>query len=402
MKKTVALCMIVKNESEIILDCLNSVAQYIDYWVICDTGSTDNTKELITNFFKEKNIPGEIVDHEWKNFGHNRTLAFDAAKGKADYALVIDADDYIDGKMVFPENMDADAYALRIGRPEFSWWRNQIFKLSTDWEYVGVLHEYAKPRFFANPAVHKLEGQYRIVARTMGARNKNISIIDKYKKDAEELEKALIEEPANLRYQFYLAQSYFDSQQFEKAEQAYIKRVSMEGWAEEVYYSMYRIALCKAFQDRPWPEIQQAFLEAFNNRPIRAEALFHIAQIYRTKFNAPKLSYVFSKAAMDIPFPQQEILFVPDAIYRWAILDEVGACAFYAGYPLIGYQACLRLLQEGFLPKEHVERVQKNFNAYKEILEKMIKDDLIPEDVLTVKESEHKFPKFKNRKKVSV
>jgi len=60
MKPTLTLCMIVKNESHIILECLNSVYKYIDYWVICDTGSTDNTKEIITNFFKEKGIPGEI------------------------------------------------------------------------------------------------------------------------------------------------------------------------------------------------------------------------------------------------------------------------------------------------------------------------------------------------------
>ena len=49
------LSMIVKNESHIILECLNSLYKEIDYWVIVDTGSTDNTKEIITNFFKEKN-----------------------------------------------------------------------------------------------------------------------------------------------------------------------------------------------------------------------------------------------------------------------------------------------------------------------------------------------------------
>ena len=398
MKKTVALCMIVKNESDIILECLSSLYKLIDYWVIADTGSTDNTKELITNFFKEKNIPGEIVDHEWKNFGHNRTLAFDAAKGKADYAFVIDADDYVEGDLVWPEDMDADAYAMRIGRVDFSWWRNQLFKLESDWEYVGVLHEYAKPRTIQAPVLKKLEGKYRVVARTVGSRNKDITVIDKYKKDAVELEQALLEDPTNQRYQFYLAQSYFDSQQYEKAEEAYLKRANMGGWPEEIYYSIYRIALAKALLNRPWPEIQQAFLDAYNYRPIRAEALFHLAQIYRTKFNMPVLAFMFAKAALDIPFPTQEILFLPDAIYRWAILDEVAATAFYAGYPLIGYDASIRLLQEGFLPKEHLERVQANFDNYKKVVENLIKKDIVPKDILTSQTI--KPNKYKKRKAI--
>lgn len=36
MSKTVSLVMIVKNESKIITRCLDSVKDYIDYWVICD------------------------------------------------------------------------------------------------------------------------------------------------------------------------------------------------------------------------------------------------------------------------------------------------------------------------------------------------------------------------------
>ena len=48
--------MIVKNESKIIIKTLENLLSYIkfNYWVISDTGSTDNTKELIINFFKEK------------------------------------------------------------------------------------------------------------------------------------------------------------------------------------------------------------------------------------------------------------------------------------------------------------------------------------------------------------
>lgn len=63
MRKTVCLNMIVKNESHIIEKTLTMLTNKIkfDYWVICDTGSTDATPSIILNFFKEKNIKGGIV-----------------------------------------------------------------------------------------------------------------------------------------------------------------------------------------------------------------------------------------------------------------------------------------------------------------------------------------------------
>ena len=392
--------MIVKNESHIILECLNTIYKYLDYWVVCDTGSTDGTQDIITNFFKEKGIPGEIVQHEWKGFGHNRTEAFRACEGKADYAFVIDADDYVDGIMPFDKkNMDADVYALRMGRPDFSWWRNQVFNLNAGkWEYVGVLHEYARCDK-QNLVAKQLVGNYRVVARTMGARNLNTTPIEKYKKDAEVLEKALLEEPDNQRYHFYLAQSYFDSQQWAKAEEQYARRASMGGWQEEAYYSIYRIALCKAMQEKPWPEIQQAFLDAYNYRPCRAEPLYHIAQVYRQKFNMPVLAFMFARAAADIPFPSQDILFVADAIYKYALLDEIAATAFYAGYPVIGYEACMKLLQENNLPKSEIPRIQSNLESYRKVLgdlEKRHNEQIIPKPEINTATLKKK--KFKERK----
>lgn len=371
MKPTITLCMIVKNESHVILECLNSVYKHLDYWVISDTGSTDNTKELITNFFKEKNIPGEFADLEWKSFGHNRSYVLNACKGKADYLWVIDADDYLEGEIKLPENTIADAFTLRIGKgPDFTWWRNQIFKVDAEWHYVGVLHEYAatnKP----NPQIFKLDGNYKVNARTTGARNVGITGIEKYSKDAKTLELALIDEPDNARYWFYLAQSYFDSQQFPKSEEAYMKRVSYGGWPEEVYYSLYRVAIAKALQEKPWHEIKDAFLAAYNFRPTRAEPLFHIAQIYRMKMNMPAIAYIYIKMAADIPYPKDDILFIPDQLYNFGILDELASVAYYAGRPDVGYMASKAILEQNRAPESEIPRIQQNFEKYKEVMQNL-------------------------------
>ena len=138
------LNMIVKNEGHIIKDTLTKLLNKIpqlDYWVISDTGSTDETKQIITDFFKERNIKGELFDDEWKDFGYNRTKALEHAYKKSKYLLVFDADDEICGDFVLPI-LTKDSYHLQFGDANgTSYTRTQIVNNKKKWKYVGVLHE---------------------------------------------------------------------------------------------------------------------------------------------------------------------------------------------------------------------------------------------------------------------
>jgi len=70
------LNMIVKNESKIIERCMDNVS-WIDGLVISDTGSTDDTREIIEAWRVRNKKMGAVVQNEWKNFGHNRTVAME-------------------------------------------------------------------------------------------------------------------------------------------------------------------------------------------------------------------------------------------------------------------------------------------------------------------------------------
>ena len=219
LKKMVCLNIIVKNERHIIRETLDNLTNYIkfSYWVISDTGSTDGTQEFIKEYFREKNIPGELFEDEWQDFAHNRNRAMEHAFDKSDYLFFFDADDLIHGDFKFPDKLDKDAYKFKFGSG-FSYDRicliNNREKIA---KYVGVLHEILnvyKPNF-TNELV---DGEYHFESRRLGDRSKNP---DKYKNDAEILEKAFNTEATDLglkyRYAYYCGQSYRDAHLIEKS-----------------------------------------------------------------------------------------------------------------------------------------------------------------------------------------
>ena len=145
-KQTICLNMIVKDEANIIAKTLQNILDNISitYWVVSDTGSTDNTKDIIKTFFNDKNIPGEIFDDKWQDFGHNRTLALEHAYNKTDYLLIFDADDSFHGEFILPKKLDKDTYHLKFGDcgGVFVYNRPLLINNRKKFSFNGVLHEF--------------------------------------------------------------------------------------------------------------------------------------------------------------------------------------------------------------------------------------------------------------------
>lgn len=351
--------MIVKNESHIILETLNSIKQYIDYWVICDTGSTDNTIELIQDFFDKQGIKGEIHSEQWVDFGYNRTRVFELAYKKADYLWVIDADDTLVGQINLDELLDIDFYLLRYGN-DFTYWRGQIFKGSERWIYKGVLHEY--PYCLSKDVVTKgcINGDYHVVSRRLGARN-FIDPAAKYLNDARLLEQALhLEKDSELisRYLFYLAQSYRDAGQLELAIEWYQKRIAKGGWAEEVWCSKYEIG---KIQEKlgDFISARNSYLDAFEYRPSRAESLYSLGKMcnLRQDFHQANLYLGF---ALTIPFTSDE-LFVSKDVYDYEIVFELSISAYWVGNYQHSIGLCNQLIGlRNKMPRHIYEQTLKN------------------------------------------
>lgn len=339
-RPTVCLNMIVKNESTVIRRCLSSLKHIIDHWVIVDTGSTDGTQDIIREFLSD--IPGEVFDRPWKDFGHNRSEALQLAKGKADYLFIIDADEVVKLEPGFSwDNLYHDSYLVQFMDNGMSYVRCQLVNNHLEWSYKGVLHEYIESREAANQGVCP---GIKIIRLLDGARS---SDPQKFKRDALILEQAMLEEPDNDRYLFYLAQSYRDYGDLEQSLRYYKKRVEKGGWDQEVWYSMYQIAQLMERAGEPWPLVMEAYLKAYLYRPNRVGPLYRIVRHYMNDNNQFHIAYIFGKTAIEMPIPQ-EALFVEQSIYDFYLPLDFGICAYYLGKDEEAIKANNRILvQEG-------------------------------------------------------
>ena len=347
------LNMIVRDEAHVVREVLASVAGYIDYWVIVDTGSTDDTIAVIETFFRERGIAGEIHQRPWVNFGVNRSEALKLCKGKCDYVWVIDADDLLAGELDLSA-LTKDAYLLRYGS-DFSYWRQQIFRVAADWKYEGVLHEY--PRCAkADVSEGRIEGAYYVESRRLGSRS---LAPDKYQRDAQTLEAALQTDPNNARYVFYLAQSYRDAGDQIAALAAYTRRALMGGWDEEVFYSLLQCARCLEALGTPWEQALAAYLRCWQFRPSRAEPLYWLAKHYR-EHGEYELGALFARRAVAIALPEQDRLFIAADVYTWRVKDELSICEYFVGRVPESFELCTQLLAYADLPESERERVLLN------------------------------------------
>ena len=220
--------------------------------------------------------------------------------------------------------------------------------------YEGVVHETAV--WESDCVVGRLEGDYYVESRRLGARSQDTQ---KCARDRDLLLAEVERNPEDARSVFYLAQSYFDLDDFVNARKWYERRVEMGGSDEEVYYSMVRVAESMAKLDWPWLVVQDAYLKAWEFRPTRAEALHAIARRYREEQRYLP-GHLFAQRAARIPFPEKDLLFVGADVYAWRAVDEQAVCASQLGNHAEAFMLCRRLLALSDIPDGDRQRIAVN------------------------------------------
>lgn len=324
---TICLVMIVKNEEKNIVRLFDSILSMIDCYCICDTGSKDNTVNVIDHYFKEKNIDGSIYKHDFKNFEYNRNWILQKSFGKSDFILLLDADMILlRGNNFDKTSLDKNSYyQLYQGTEDFSYLNTRIIPNHENIKYVGVTHEYINiPPVFTKKIVSK-DDLFILDIGDGGCKE------NKFKRDIGLLRKSLNNNQNNTRTVFYLANSLYDDKQFLEAIKFYQKRITLSGWSEEIWFSHYRLGLIYNNLKKPNKAIHH-WLECITYNPYRIENIYEIIKLYRIQ-NKYQIAFSFYKMAMNMVSLDVSVydqcLFLYNSIYNYQLDYEYTILAFY-------------------------------------------------------------------------
>lgn len=317
------LILMVRNEEKILKRCLEAVVGAVDAFCIHDTGSTDDTVKIAQEFLTSH--PGSLSSSEWKNFGHNRTLSFHAAHQylvssgwdlATTYGILLDGDMVLRVGTLRSEPLTEIGYTLiqRGGTLEYP--NCRLVRMDHPWTCKGVTHEY-------------WDGDIKSLPKSVAwidDRNDGGCKSDKFERDARLLEEGLKAEPNNVRYMFYLAQTYHSLGRLRDAIAMYKKRFKAGGWIEEQWYSLYMIGQSWLTLGNPI-KFEQYMLKAHELRPGRAEALYKLTQHFRDKGQQFK-AYQYLLMGRDIPL-SSDSLFIETPVYKELFYYEKSILDYY-------------------------------------------------------------------------
>jgi len=348
-----ALNFICKDEAHVIGKMLESCKTITDLIVVNDTGSTDGTQDIIRKFGEDNNIPTYVFERPFDDFEKSRNhaiqklkdvvaeLGWDANKVHG-YWFDCDETLVIDSKFNKDQFVN-DLYMINTFIGQMKYTRNTFFRVSKPFKWYGPIHEFIVCD--DQNITSGLAENIHVDVKMTGASWQG-DIPTKYKNHAFVLEKYIDANRQDPRWIFYTAQSYHDSasmpdnreeneERLRRAMKYYKERVNRtDGYAEEIYYSQFRIGTIMRAMEESWNLTHQELLKAYNMDPLRGESIKIIIDYY-LQMNEWNMAYLYSKFGKvnfhgKNPYPNR-LLFVDEALYIWKFTEAHAAACFYTG-----------------------------------------------------------------------
>lgn len=281
----IILLSMVKNETRIIERLMGSVKGKVDAIVICDTGSTDDTVQKAEAWLAANDMSGATFTYPFVNFGKSRTQSFlccqewvtkvgwDASKT---WALLLDGDmmlsDPIDRNALSRLDQVQAGVSLKQAAGSLLYSNMRLIRCSEPWICKGGTHE----AWTCPPAKHTtlFDSPVLIDHGDGGCKS------DKYPRDIRLLKEDLEEMPNDARTHFYIGQTYLCMRDWPNAIATLKRRIEIGGWDEELYITRLYLGECYENSGRE-AEAIQAYLDAWQNRQHRTEAVLRVIRIYR-------------------------------------------------------------------------------------------------------------------------
>lgn len=293
---TISLCMIVKDEEDVIARCLDSIKDIVDEIIIVDTGSTDNTKEII------KEYTDKVFDFKWiDNFSAARNYAF--SKATKDFILWLDADDIILEKdrekfKQLKQNLDnkVDAVMMKYnvgfdesGNITLSYFRERLSKRINNYQWMEPVHEYLK----VNGNIINSDICITHKKERPSAKGRNLLIYEK------NIGKGINLTPRGF---YYYARELFYNGEYDDAIKHFKRFLDTEeGWVEDNINACYNLSICyKNKNDKK--NMLKVLLKSFEYDIPRPEICCQIGDYYFNNKDYKK-SIFWYKIALELEKP---------------------------------------------------------------------------------------------------
>ncbi|NGQ95840.1 glycosyltransferase [Brevibacillus sp. SYP-B805] len=320
---TISLCMIVKNEEEVLARCLDTVKDLVDEINIVDTGSTDRTVEIA------KQYTDRVFFFPWTgNFAEARNKSFEYAT--KEYILYLDADDVLleedqiklqQLKKTLDPSVDSVSMYYNAGTDEFGnvtlrYRRNRLVKREKNFRWYGDVHQYLSVSgkiINADIAVTHKKIRHS-VGRALGIYANKIARGDKF----------------TPRDFFYYGNELRENGKYEQAIESYQNNLAMqEGWVEDKIYACIYMADCYRFLGDFANELTALF-KSFEYGEPKAEAACRIGYHFQRKREYKKAVFWYELALTRKPDPDQWSFSYP-AYYTWYPHLQLCVCYYHLG-----------------------------------------------------------------------
>lgn len=287
---TVSLCMIVKNEEDVLARCLESAAGLVDEIVIVDTGSTDRTREIAERF------TDRVYEFTWiDDFAAARNYAFSLAE--KDYCMWLDADDVIldadrTAFQTLKETLEPDVCVVMAkyntgfdedGNVTFSYFRERLIKNHAGMRWEGAVHEAIAP-------VGKvIYSEFAVAHRKIRSDHpdRNLRIYESQLARGVELDP---------RQQFYYGRELYYHQRYGEAIQVFERFLGEgRGWVENNIDACCHCACCYEQMGQPERALQSLLRSFTYDRP-RAEVCCELGRWFFQREQISLASYWYSLA----------------------------------------------------------------------------------------------------------
>lgn len=336
---TISLCMIVKDEEDVLARCLDSVKEIADEIIIVDTGSKDNTKEIAKRYTRL------VYDFEWiDNFAAARNFSF--SKATMQYCLWLDADDVIVQedrekflKLKETLSVETDIVMMKYhtffdeqNKPVFSYYRERLICKKSNFVWKGEIHEVICPAgqiIYSDIAVTHKKMKF-------SDPNRNVRIFEKLIAQGKELD---------ARQQFYYARELYYHNRIDEAIHMFYKFLRQEdAWIENKIDACKQLAYCyyrkgekekalkvllKSFlYDSPRAEICCDIGEHFMNEKLWKQAIFWYKTALQIEKKESSGAFILNDCYDYIPFIQLCVCYDKLGDYKTAneYNEKAGLC----------------------------------------------------------------------------